>query len=151
MEVILLESVEGLGARGDRVQVARGYARNYLVPRNLAILATSAGARVFEEQQRARRGRMEKEQRAAESLAHKLAEVSITLHAQVGEDEKLFGSITSSDIAAALQEKGFQIDKRHVMLEEPLKVLGVYRVDVKLFQDISAAVKVWVAKQEPSE
>ncbi len=151
MEVILLESVEGLGVRGDRVQVARGYARNYLVPRNLAILATSAGARVYEEQQRARRSRTEKERRAAEALARKLGDVSLTLHAQVGEDEKLFGSITSSDIAAALQGQGFEIDRRQVLLEEPLKVLGVYRVDVKLFQDISAAVKVWVAKQEPSE
>ncbi len=148
MEVILLEAVEGLGARGDRVQVARGFARNYLVPRNLAILATSAGARMFEDQERARRNRSDKERRAAEALAHKMKDASVTLHAQVGEDEKLFGSITASDIATALQTQGFTIDKRQVQLEEPLKVLGVYRVEVKLYQDVAAAIKVWVAKQE---
>jgi len=148
MEIILLEAVEGLGARGDRVQVARGFARNYLVPRNLAIMATSAGARVFEDQERARRNRSDKERRAAEALAQKMKDVSVTLHAQVGEDEKLFGSITANDIATVLQAQGFTIDKRQVQLEEPLKVLGVYRVEVKLYQDVSAAIKVWVAKQE---
>lgn len=148
MEIILLEAVEGLGARGDRVQVARGFARNYLVPRNLAIMATSAGARVFEDQERARRNRSDKERRAAEALAQKMKDVSVTLHAQVGEDEKLFGSITANDIATVLQAQGFTIDKRQVQLEEPLKVLGVYRVEVKLYQDVTAAIKVWVAKQE---
>jgi len=148
MEVILLDAVEGLGTRGDRVQVARGFARNYLVPRNLAIPATSAGARMFEDQERARRNRTDKDRRVAEALAHNMKDVSVTLHAQVGEDEKLFGSITTSDIAEALQTQGFTIDKRQVQLAEPLKVLGVYRVEVKLHQDVTAAIKVWVAKQE---
>jgi large subunit ribosomal protein L9 len=148
MEVILLEAVDGLGSRGDRVQVARGFARNYLVPRKLAILATSAGARMFEDQEHARRNRADKERRVAELQGAKMKDVSVTLHAQVGEDEKLFGSITTSDIADALQAQGFSIDKRQVLLEEPLKVLGVYRVEVKLYQDVTAAIKVWVAKQE---
>jgi large subunit ribosomal protein L9 len=151
MDIILLESVEGLGTRGDRVQVARGYARNFLLPRNLALPATSAGARMFEETERSRRTRTDKEQRAAEALAKQMKDVSLTIHAQVGEDEKLFGSVTTQDIADALKEQGFPVDRRQVQLEEPLKVLGVYWVDVKLFQDISTTLKVWVAKQEGAE
>ena len=151
MDIILLESVEGLGTRGDRVQVARGYARNFLLPRNLALPATSAGARMFEQAERARRTRTGKEQREAEVLAKQMKDVSLTIHAQVGEDEKLFGSVTTQDIADALKEQGFPIDRRQVQLEEPLKVLGVYWVDVKLFQDISTTLKVWVAKQEGAE
>lgn len=151
MDVILLESVEGLGDRGDRVHVARGYARNFLVPKKLALPATSAGARMFEEHERAARKRSEKDQRAAQKLAKQLEELAVTITAQVGEDEKLFGSVTTQDIAEAVREKGFEIDKRQVMLEEPLKVLGVYRVDVKLYQDVSATLKVWVAKQEQAE
>ncbi len=148
MEVILLESIEGLGTRGDRVQVARGYARNFLLPRQLALQATGAGARVFEEAERAHRKRTASERTTAESLASKMSEASMTLYAQVGEDEKLFGSVTAQDIAEALTEQGYPIDRRQVLLEEPIKVLGVYWVEVKLFQDIHAKVKVWVAKQE---
>ncbi len=151
MDIILLESVEGLGTRGDRVQVARGYARNFLLPRNLALPATNAGARMFEQAERARRTRTGKEQREAEALAKQMKDVSLTIHAQVGEDEKLFGSVTTQDIADALKEQGFPVDRRQVQLEEPLKVLGVYWVDVKLFQDISTTLKVWVAKQEGAE
>lgn len=151
MDVILLENVEGLGDRGDRVQVARGYARNFLVPKRLALAATGAGARMFEEHERSRRKRSEKDLRTAEKLAKQLGELAVTITAQVGEDEKLFGSVTTQDIAEAVREKGFEIDKRQVMLEEPLKVLGVYRVDVKLYQDVSATLKVWVAKQEQPE
>jgi large subunit ribosomal protein L9 len=148
MEVILMESIEGLGTRGDRVQVARGYARNFLFPRKLALMATSAGARVFEEAERSHRTRADRERSAAGSLAEKMQDASITLYAQVGEDEKLFGSVTAQDIADALTEQGHAIDRRQVLLEEPIKVLGVYWVEVKLFQDIHAKVKVWVAKQE---
>ena len=151
MEVILLDGIEGLGERGDRVQVARGYARNFLLPRNLALMATGAGARVFEESERSRRGKMEKEKYAAELLAKKLHNLSVTINAQVGEEEKLFGSVTTQDIADALKAEGFDIDKRRVMLEEPLKVLGVYKVDVKLFSDVSATIKVWIAKKDPTD
>ncbi|MBD3235112.1 MAG: 50S ribosomal protein L9 [Candidatus Eisenbacteria bacterium] len=147
MEIILLEDVEGLGNRGERVSVAKGYARNYLLPRTLALPATSAGARMFAERERIRQSRADKERNAAEELAHKLSKVSVTLTAQVGEDEKLFGSVTAQDIADALGEQGFDIDRRRIQLEEPIKVLGVYRVDVKLYQEIGATIKVWVAKQ----
>lgn len=148
MEVILLEAVDGLGTRGERVQVARGYARNFLLPRKLALLATGAGARMFEEAEKASRGRAAKELEAAEGLAGKMRDVGVTLYAQVGEDEKLFGSVTAQDIADSLKEQGYDIDRRQVLLPEPIKVLGVYWVDVKLFQEINAKVKVWVAKQE---
>jgi large subunit ribosomal protein L9 len=150
MDVILLESVEGLGQRGQRVQVAPGYARNFLLPKSLALPATSAGARMFEQAERARQTRALKEQRDAEAVAQRLKDVSLTIHAQVGEDEKLFGSVTAQDIAEALKGHGFAIDRRQVQLEEPLKVLGVYWVNIKLFQEVGATVKVWVAKQEPA-
>ncbi len=151
MEVILLEGVEGLGGRGDRVQVARGYARNYLVPKKLALPATSAGARIFEETERGRKSRTEKDRHAAEALARQMKDVSLTVYAQVGEDERLFGSVTAQDIADALKVKGFDVDRRQVLLEEPLKVLGVYRVDVKLYADINAPLNIWIAKQEQTE
>jgi len=147
MEVILLEDVDGLGRRGERREVARGYARNLLLPKKLALPATSAGAKVFAEAERVRRLRGEKESREAQILAEKLAKVSVKIPAQVGEDEKLFGSVTTQDIAAALKAQGFDIDRRKIQLEEPLKVLGVYKVDVKLYQDIQVALKVWVTKE----
>lgn len=147
MDVILLEDVEGLGRRGERRVVARGFARNHLLPRKLAILATSAGAMMFEEAERIRRSRGEKDRREAETLAHRLEKVSVTIPAQVGEDEKLFGSVTAQDIVDALKQEGIQIERRRIQLEEPLKVLGVYKVDVKLHADVSVPLRVWVTKQ----
>ncbi|MFH1145038.1 MAG: 50S ribosomal protein L9 [Candidatus Eisenbacteria bacterium] len=147
MEVILLEEVGGLGVRGAKVQVASGYARNFLLPKKLALPATSAGAKTFAEVERLRHGREDQERRKAEDLARALASVNITIPAQVGEEEKLFGSVTAQDIAEAIQAQGFAIERRQVQLEEPLRVLGVYKVDVRLFQDILVPVKVWVTKQ----
>lgn len=149
MEVILLEDVEGLGRRGERRSVAPGYARNLLLPRKLAIPATSAGARLFEEAERTRRVRGEKEKREAEHLARQLEKVSLTIPAQVGEDDKLFGSVTSQDLVEALQQQGFTVERRRIQLEEPLKVLGVYKVDVRLHADITVPIRVWVTKQQP--
>ncbi len=151
MDVILMEGVEGLGNRGDRVQVARGYARNYLLPKKLALPASSAGARVFEQSERTRKSHAEREQHTAEALAKQMKDLSLTIRAQVGEDEKLFGSVTTQDIADALKEKGFEIDRRNVLLEDPIRVLGVYWVDVKLYKDTRVTLKVWVAKQEQPE
>ena len=151
MEVILMEAVEGVGNRGDRVQVARGYARNFLLPRKLALPATSAGARMFEQGERGRRLRSDREITVAEGLSKKMQDLSVTIHAKVGEDEKLFGSVTAQDISDGLQAQGFDIDRRQVLLEEPLRVLGVYWVDVKLYQDIKTTLKVYVAKKEEPE
>ena len=147
MDIILLEDVEGLGRRGERRMVARGFARNHLLPLKLAILATSAGAKVFEEAERGRRTRGEKDHREAETLARQLEKVSLTIPAQVGEDEKLFGSVTAQDIVDALEHEGIHVERRRIQLEEPLKVLGVYKVEVKLHADVSVPVKVWVTKQ----
>jgi len=148
MEVILLEHVEGLGERGAHVQVASGYARNFLLPKRLALPATSAGARTFAAEERVRQSRAEQERKQAEALARRLGSASVTIPAQVGEEEKLFGSVTTQDIAEALVAQGFEIDRRQIQLEEPLKVLGVYKIDVRLWQDIVVPVKVWVTKQQ---
>lgn len=147
MQIILLENVDGLGSRGDRVNVAPGYARNFLLPRSLALPATSAGARAFSDSERIKKSRAEKDRRTFEALAQQLSKVSLTITAQVGEDEKLFGSVTAQDIAEALRTQGFEVDRRQVQLEEPIKVLGVYWVDLKLYQDITATIRVWVAKE----
>jgi len=147
MELILLESVEGLGERGARVEVAPGYARNFLLPKKLALPATSAGAKMFAEADRVRRIRSEQERRQAEGLAKRLAALSVTIPAQVGEDEKLFGSVTAQDIADALGTQGLEVDRRRIQLEEPLRVLGVYKVDVRLHPEITVPLKVWVTKQ----
>jgi large subunit ribosomal protein L9 len=147
MEVILLEDVEGLGRRGDRRSVAPGFARNLLLPRKLAIPATSAGAKVFEETERIRRTRGEKEHREAEALARRLEKVSLTIPVQVGEDDRLFGSVTSQDIIDALKQEGFAIERRRVQLEDPIKVLGVYKVDLRLHPEVNVPLKVWVTKQ----
>ena len=147
MEVILLEAVEGLGTRGDQVKVANGYARNYLLPRKLALAATSAGARIFMESERVKRSKHEKMHVQAEKLAAKLNKVSVTVMMQAGEDDRLFGSVTAGDIAERLAADGYEIDKRHINLEEPLKALGAYNVRVKLFQDVEAKVRVWVKKE----
>ncbi len=146
MRVILLENVPGLGERGESREVASGYARNYLLPRNLALPATSAGARTFAERERIVRARSEKEHRQAEALAHKLEKISVTIAAQVGEDDKLFGSVTAQDIAEAVGKEGFEIDRRQVQLEEPLRALGVYKVDIKLYPEVVVPLKVWVSK-----
>ena len=147
MEVILLEVIEGLGRRGDKVKVARGYARNYLLPRKLALAATAAGARIFMEGERVKQSKQEKMRIQAEKSAAKLSKASVTVMMQAGEDDRLFGSVTAADIAERLVADGYEIDKRQIGLDEPLKALGAYNVRVKLFQDVEAKVRVWVKKE----
>ena len=147
MEVILLEAIEGLGRRGDKVQVARGYARNYLLPRNLALEATGAGARIFMESERVRQSKQDRERMHAEKIAAKLNKASVSVWMQAGEDDRLFGSVTAGDIAEKLTAEGFQIDKRQIHLDEPLKALGAYNVRIHLYQDVDAKVRVWVKKE----
>ncbi len=148
MELILLEDIFGLGRRGDKVDVVRGYARNYLLPRNLALEATSAGARVFQERDRVAAIRSNRMRHAAEKEAAQLNKLTITIPVQAGEDGKLFGSVTSSDLAEELARHDHQVDKRNVLLEETLKELGVYHVRIKLYQDVEGKVRVFVIKQE---
>lgn len=147
MEVILLESLPPLGNRGDTVKVKPGYARNYLFPRKFAILATAANKRVFEESERVKHRRDIIEMRSAKDRAGKLADVSCTITVKVGEDDKLYGSVSAVDISKELASQGFEIEKRQVLLEEPIKKIGVYTVDVKLHREVTVPIKVWVVKQ----
>ena len=147
MEVILRHAVENLGKPGDVVKVKNGYARNYLLPHNLAYEATPGNLKRIQ-QERARLEAAENQRRdAAQEIATKLEQVSLTFSARVGEEGKLFGSVTGADIAQQLEQQGFHIEKRQVDLHEPIKSLGVYRVPVRLHADVKPEIRVWVIKQ----
>jgi large subunit ribosomal protein L9 len=147
MEVILRQAVEKLGKPGDVVKVSNGYARNFLLPRGIAFEATPGNLKRIE-QEKERLEAAENERRgAAQTLAEKLEQVSLTFSARVGEEGKLFGSVTGADIAAQLEQQGFHIEKRQIDLHEPLKTLGVFRVPIRLHADVKPEIKVWVIKQ----
>ncbi len=147
MEVILRQAVEKLGHPGDIVKVSPGYARNFLLPRGYAYAATP-GNRKRIEQERQRLEQAEEQRRGtASEQATRLEQVSLTFSARVGEEGKLFGSVTSSDIAHQLEAQGFQIEKRQIDLHEPIRALGVYRVPIRLHADVHPEIKVWVIKQ----
>ena len=146
MEVILRAAVDNLGHPGDIVTVSPGFGRNYLLPRGLAYAAT-AGNKKRIEQERQRLEAAEAGRRTtAEGLAGKLEQVSLTFSARVGDEGKLFGSVTTSDIAHQLEAQGFAIEKRQVDLHEPIRALGVYRVPIRLHADVKPEIKVWVIK-----
>jgi large subunit ribosomal protein L9 len=147
MEVILRNAVDKLGHPGDIVSVSPGYARNFLLPRGLAYEATT-GNRKRIAAEKSRLEALEGERKAAaQAIADKLAEVSVTFAARVGEEGKLFGSVTSGDIAHQLEAQGFKIEKRQIELNEPLKTLGMYKVAIKLHADVHPEIKVWIIKQ----
>ena len=147
MEIILRQAIENLGKPGDVVAVKNGYARNFLLPRGFAYEATPGNLKRIS-QERGRLEAAESERReSAGSLAKRLEEVQLTFSARVGEEGKLFGSVTSADIAEQLEAQGFHIEKRLIDLHEPIKALGVYRVPVKLHADVKPEVRVWVIKQ----
>jgi large subunit ribosomal protein L9 len=147
MDVILLEDVTELGTRGQKVTVKSGYARNYLLPRKLALPATPAGLRMMKEEERRREAREVKMHKEAEDLAKELNKVSCTAEVQAGEDDRVFGAVTTADIADLLTKQGFDIDRRKIILEEPLKALGVYTIGIRLHRDVEAKMKVWVVKK----
>ena len=144
MEVILRDHVENLGRRGYVVKVANGYARNYLLPRKLALLATPANRKVVERQRKIADTQEAAERSGAEALAVQLSKLDIVLSRRVGEHEALYGSVTSADIAEVLAEKGFETDKRKIQLAEPLKAIGEFTVPVKLHRDVVAQLTVKV-------
>lgn len=147
MEIILRQGVENLGKPGDVVKVKAGYARNYLLPHGLAYEATPGNLKRIQ-QERDRLDAAENERRdAAQGIAEKLEQVSLTFSARVGEEGKLFGSVTAADVAQQLEAQGFHIEKRQIDLHEPIKALGVYRVPVRLHADVKPEVRVWVIKQ----
>jgi large subunit ribosomal protein L9 len=147
MEVILRQAVENLGKPGDVVKVSNGYARNFLLPRGVAFEATPGNLKRIA-QEKVRLEAEENQRRdAAQALATKLEQVSLTFSARVGEEGKLFGSVTPADIVHQLEQQGFQIEKRQIDLHEPLKTLGVFRVPVRLHAEVKPEIKVWVIKQ----
>jgi large subunit ribosomal protein L9 len=151
MEVILKEDVAKLGSRGDVVRVAEGYGRNYLLPKKLAIEATPSNRAVIEQMKASAVRRVAREKGDAEKLAELLAGVSLSFTRKSGEHDQLFGSVTSADIARELEQKSFNIDRRKIHLDEPLKHVGEFNVPIKLHKDVTVAVKVVIAKDAVAE
>jgi large subunit ribosomal protein L9 len=147
MKVILRENVESLGQIGDLIDVKDGYARNYLLPRKIAYTAIKGNIRSLEEDKRNLAKKKEQEIRAAETLGGELEKVSVTIPVQVGEEDKIFGSVTSQMISDALKEKGYDIDKRKIEIDETIKSLGIYSITIKLHSSVNAKIKVWVVRE----
>jgi large subunit ribosomal protein L9 len=148
MRVILRENVDHLGQAGAVVSVRAGYARNYLLPNGLAVPATEKDEARMQHEQRAIAARIAKLAKQMQSEADRLSQVSVSLARSVGEEDKLYGSVTNRDIAEALAEQGISLDAKKIQLEEPIKALGMTEVPVKLGHDVSAKIKVWVVKKE---
>ena len=147
MKIIMRDDVENVGRVGDVVTVKDGFARNYLIPRKLAINASPGNLRAIDQVKIQKDQRDKKRMRDGDRIKVALEKISVTAEVQVGEEDKVFGSVTSAHIAELLKDKGFTIDKRDILLEEPLKALGVYTVDIKIDRDIVAKFKVWVVKK----
>jgi large subunit ribosomal protein L9 len=147
MKIILRQDHNKLGKLGDIVEVKDGYARNYLLPNKIGFVATAGSLRALEEEKKQYVDKQKKELTNAEKLSTELQKLSITLKMKVGEDEKLFGSVTTQMIADAVQEKGMKVDKRIIEIEEPIKALGIYTVNVKLHAGVTGKLKIWVVRE----
>ena len=147
MKIVLRQDIDRLGKRGEVVKVADGYARNHLMPKRLALRATAGNLKRVELERHRLGVRIIREKSDAEELAKRLAGVSCTVARKVGENDMLFGSVTNADVAGFLEKEGFSVDKRKIVLEEPIKALGIYNVPVRLHPDVTAEVKVWVVKE----
>ena len=147
MKVILRQNFEPLGQIGDVVEVKDGYARNYLLPHKIAYTALKGNIRALEEEKQNVAKKTQQELNAAEKLAAELEKVSITIPVQVGEEDKIFGSITTQMIVDALKEKSYDVDKRKIEIEEAIKTLGIYSVNIKLHKSVSTKIKVWVVRE----
>jgi large subunit ribosomal protein L9 len=147
MEVILRDHVEHLGRRGEIVKVADGYARNFLLPRKLALPATDANRKWVERERKLAEVRDSEERGAAEAIATRLNALDLTITRKVGENDQLYGSVTNADIADLLAAKGFEIDRRKILLPDPIKALGENTVPVKLHREVTAQIKVTVGKE----
>ncbi len=151
MKVILQETMEGVGHLGDVIDVSDGYARNFLLPRRKAVEANSRSIKAFEHAKRVAAEKAKKEKLEIESYGKKLSAASVTIAVQVGKEDKLFGSVTSKEIAERLAEQGFVVDRRKVQLAQPIKELGTFTIPVKLPRDVTAAVTVHVVKKQDIE
>jgi len=146
VHIILLQDHEGLGSAGDQQDVKDGYARNYLIPKGIALKADKNSLKRFQEMARLKEMRKDRALKKSRELAEKLRSLSLTVPVQVGEEDRVFGAVTSLEIAQQLKEKGYEIDKRQIMLEEPIKSLGVFEILIKLHSEITTSVKLWVIK-----
>jgi large subunit ribosomal protein L9 len=147
MKVILRKNFDQLGKVGEILNVKDGYARNFLIPRGIAYQATQGNIRALEEEKKQIQKREAKELEEAQKLAVEMEKVSVTIPVKVGEEEKIFGTVTSQMIVDSLKEKGFEVDKRKVEITEPIKSLGIYSVAVKLHSNVTATVKTWVVRE----
>ncbi|MCK5087999.1 MAG: 50S ribosomal protein L9 [Melioribacteraceae bacterium] len=147
MKVILRKNFEQLGQIGEIIDVKDGYARNFLIPRQIAYPAHAGNLRALEEEKKQLANKEAKELEIANTLSGELEKVSVTIPMKVGEDDKIFGSVTSKMIADALKDKGYDIDHRKIEIDEPIKSLGIYSVNVKLFHDVISVVKTWVVRE----
>ena len=148
MEVILREDIDKLGNRGEIVKVAPGYARNFLLPKRLAVAATESNKKIVEQERQAHLRKEAKLEGEAQDLAKMMGNVSVTIKQKAGENDQLFGSVTSKDVADALNAAGYSIDRRKIQLEEPIKQLGEFKVPVRLHKNVTTEVAVTVAKEE---
>ena len=148
MEIILRERVEKLGGRGDVVSVSDGYARNFLLPKKLAVLVTPANMKLIEQEKAVTVRKEAKEKTGAEALAQQLAQVSLQFRRRVGENDVLYGSVTSMDIAEQLETRGFIVDRRKFDLPEPIKAVGQFEVAIRLHREVTAAIRIEVLKEE---
>jgi len=146
MDVILLQDVQGLGEAGDVVNVKPGYARNKLVPEGLALRASKRNLAVAEERKQIAKTRKAREMAASEAMVETLSKTEITIEAQVGDEDKMFGSVTTQDIHKALEEKGITVDRHAILLDEPIKALGIYHVPVRVAPELNGDVKIYVIK-----
>lgn len=151
MKVILQENVEGVGHLGDLLDVSDGFARNYLLPRRKALEASTRNVKAVEHAKRVVAEKARKEKLEIEQVAKKISAVSLTVTAQVGKDDKLFGSVTVKDIAEGLAAQGFEVDRRKIQLTQPIKELGTFTVPVKLHRDVTASVSVQVVKKQEAD
>ena len=147
MKIILRKDFEKLGKAGEIIETKHGYARNYLIPNGIAVAATSANMKIYEQERRAIERKTQQEMEEAQKFAAKLNGLSITATVQVGEEDKVFGAVTSQNIADLLVEKGVEVDRKKINLEEPLKALGVFEVPIKLHSQVEAQIKVWVVRE----
>ena len=146
MDVILLKDFEGLGSEGDIINVKPGFARNYLVPRGFALRASKRNMAVIEEKKHIREAQESRVEKANKIFAEKLTKTTLTIEVQVGEEERMFGSVTSQDIQGSLEDKGISIDRSAIMMEEPIKALGIFNIPVKITAGLEAELKVYVIK-----
>ena len=147
MKIILRETYQTLGEAGSIVNVADGYARNFLIPKRIAMKYSRSSLRILEEEKKVKETRKNKEMEAAEQLGNLLRKVSLTASVKVGEEDRVFGTVTSQDIVNLLKEKGFDIDKKRILLEDSIKALGIYTIKIKVHPQVETSVKLWVVKE----